>query len=285
MRAVQTVRAARATPSRRPLLLGEALVVVVLVFIYDRIRDFSATRSVLAVANGRDVLRLETGWHLDFEAPLNSWLSHHAAGEMFAGWYYQLMHLTATLGVLVWCYWRHPSVYRRARNGLIAINAVGLAVFWILPVAPPRLLPGTGFVDSAIVSGAATHAATVRPDLFAAMPSLHVAWATWVGMQVVAATRHAVGRSLAITHGVLTSVIVVATANHYVLDVLAGALVAAVAAVAVRVTVWATVRVRRPRVPFAYVPRARRRGTSADRPAAPLRPEGQRPLGRVGSDL
>lgn len=283
MRAVQAVRAGWATPTRRPHLLGEALVVAVLVFVYDRIRDFSATRSVLAVANGRDVLRLETDWHLDIEGPLNTWLSHHAAGEMFAGWYYQLMHLTATLGVLVWCYWRHPSVYRRARNGLVAINAVGLAVFWILPVAPPRLLPGTGFVDTAIVTGAATHAATVRPDLFAAMPSLHVAWATWVGMQVVAATRHTVGRALAVSHGVLTSVIVVATANHYVLDVLAGALVAALAAATVRVSVWAGGRVRPRRVAFAYIPLARRRGGPAGRPAAPVGTDGQ-PLGPVGSD-
>ena len=63
--------------------------------------------------------------------------------------YYQLAHLTVTLVVLCLVYIRRPAVYRAARNALILINVIGLVVFWLYPVAPPRLLPGSGFIDVA----------------------------------------------------------------------------------------------------------------------------------------
>lgn len=218
----------RAERQLRPLVAGEVLVVLVLVAVYDRIRDVAATRAGQAMGDARQVLSVESWLHLDVERSLNTWLSHVDTAEWLAAWYYQLMHLTVTLGVLVWIYARHPSVYRPARNALITINAIGLLVFWLLPVAPPRLLPG--FVDSGVVTGATENVAHVSPDLYAAMPSLHVGWVTWVVLQVFLATTSRTLRGMAVTHGVLTSLIVVATANHFVLDVVAGVAVAFLAA-------------------------------------------------------
>jgi len=165
---------------RRPALVGEALVVLVLVFAYDRIREFATARADLAIANGRRLLSIESWLHVDFEPTINRLLSHHSGWEVLASWYYQLMHLTVTLVVLLWLYWRREAAYRSARNALIGINTVALIVFWVLPVAPPRLIPGAGFIDSTVVSDVADKATTVSPDLYAAMPSLHIAWATWV---------------------------------------------------------------------------------------------------------
>ena len=209
----------------RPRLLGEILVVAVLVLVYDRIRDFSGTRSVLAVANGRHVLVVERLLHVDVEHRANQILAIHPLLADWASWYYQVAHLTVTLLVLLWVYLRHPSAYRPARNALLGINLVGLLVFWVLPVAPPRLLPGAGFVDLAVTSGVADRTTTVSPDLYAAMPSLHVAWAVWVALQVLVLSRSRLFRSLAFGHAALTCLIVLATANHYVLDVLSGAAV------------------------------------------------------------
>jgi len=111
-------------------------------------------------------------------------------------------------------------------------------VFWVLPVAPPRLIPGAGFIDSAVVTDVADKATTVSPDLYAAMPSLHVAWATWVALQVLFISRNRVARVLGVAHVVITCLAVMATANHYLLDVVAGYALAAV-------VVWSC----RPRTP------------------------------------
>jgi PAP2 superfamily len=214
---------------KRPALLGEVAVVLVLVFAYDRIRDFSAARAGLAIANGRRILSTESWLHIDVEPALNRVLSQHHGFEVVASWYYQLMFLSGTLAVLLWVYWRHPEGYRPARNALVAINAAALVVFWLLPVAPPRLIPGAGFVDSTVITGVADKATTVSPDLYAAMPSLHIAWATWVAFQVLLLTSNRWGRRLAVAHVIITCLAVMATANHYVLDVVAGALLGAAA--------------------------------------------------------
>jgi hypothetical protein len=218
-----------ADPLRRPPVLGELLVVLGLVVVYDRVRDVATTRADLAVRNAAHILSWESGAGIDLEHRLNAALAGHQPLQSAAAWYYQLAHLSVTLTVLLWCYWRRPALYRASRNALVLINAAALAVFWLYPVAPPRLLPGAGFVDSAVVSGVAERATTVSPDLYAAMPSLHLAWATWVALLVVRATSNRVARALAYLHVVLTSVVVMATANHYVLDLAAGCLLAVAA--------------------------------------------------------
>jgi hypothetical protein len=227
------LRQLRPRAERRPLLLGEIAVVVLLVWVYDRIRDIAETRASMAMDDARRVLDIESWLHIDGEHAFNDWLSAHLTLQWAACWYYQLMHLTVTLLVLVWLYARRPVAYRSARNALILVNAIGLAVFWLVPVAPPRLLGG--FVDSGVVSGISDHVTHVSPDLYAAMPSLHIGWATWVLMQVFAATTNRVAHGLVIAHLAITTIVVMATANHFVLDVAAGAVVALLAVAGARV--------------------------------------------------
>lgn len=217
----------RKAAGSRPLLVGELTVVVVLVSVYDRIRDIATTRADLAFADAARLLRVESWLHLDVEHVLNQWLAAHWHVEWAASVYYQLMHLTVTLGVLGWLYLARPDRYRSARTALVSVNALGLGVFWLMPVAPPRLL--AGFVDSGAVTGVAAHTAHVSPDLYAAMPSLHVAWATWVLLQVWPAVRSRVVRRLVAAHCAVTVVVVVSTGNHFVLDVLAGVVTALLA--------------------------------------------------------
>lgn len=225
-------RAAKVSKANRPMLLGEIAVIVALVFLYDRVRDVATTRAAMAYQDARWLLDVEARLHLNFEGPLNRWLSAHWDVQWLASWYYQLMHLSVTLVVLVWLYVQRPQSYRTARNALIAVNVLGLVVFWLRPVAPPRLLPG--FVDSGLVTGVAEHATHVAPNVYAAMPSLHVGWAVWVVLQVWAAGAARWMKALVALHVVLTVVVVLATANHYLLDVVAGVAVATLAAYLVR---------------------------------------------------
>src|ERR1700761_8826876 len=106
----------------RPHLLGELLVVLVLVKVYDVVRSFAATRESTALKHGRSVLSLEQHLHLDVEHQLNHWLLRsRILTDAAAGWY-QFIHLTITLVVLGCCYWWRADVYRRARNSLVLIN-------------------------------------------------------------------------------------------------------------------------------------------------------------------
>lgn len=234
--------AAELTPARpapsarsraRPYFVGELLIVLCLVKVYDWIRSFESVRESAALRHGEELVRLERWLHLDWELAPNLWIAHHELLESAAIWWYQLTHIGGTLIVLVWCYLRAPKVYRQARNALVATNVVGLLVFLILPVMPPRLLPGAGFVDSVADAGfGVTHAGPVPADQYAAMPSLHLAWATWVAVVAITLLRGRPWRWVFLAYPAMTATAVVVTANHYVVDIIAGVAVALAALVA-----------------------------------------------------
>jgi PAP2 superfamily len=215
---------------RRAALPGELAIIAVLVLCYDRIRDLAPTRRALSLHNGLELLGLERHLKINVELPVNLWLAaHHQMAEL-ASWYYQLAHLTVTLVVLVVCYIRRPDVYRPARNALVLINVIALPVFLIYPVAPPRLLSGSAFIDVTRMTGVAAASNTSAPDPYAAMPSLHTAWAVWVTVVAILLVRTWWVRLLWVIYPLITVTVIVSTGNHYVVDALAGAAVALVSA-------------------------------------------------------
>jgi hypothetical protein len=206
----------------RPGLAGELAIICVLLFAYDRIRDLSSASPATAFAHGIDVLSVERALHFDLELSFNLWVSSHHAVALAASLYYQFAHLSVTLTVLAICYVWYPAVYRPARNALLLINAAGMLVFWLVPTAPPRLLPGTGFVDTSLVEGVSTPVRGESVNQFAAMPSLHIAWAVWTAViAMIMLNRHNV-RYVCMVYPVLTTLAVVGTANHFLLDVVCG---------------------------------------------------------------
>ncbi len=101
-------------------------------------------------------------------------------------YYYATLHFIVTIGVLVWLFVKRPHIYRGARTVLFATTLIGLAGFYLYPLAPPRLLPQYGYVDTLVKFH--TWGSLADPDIakhsnqFAAMPSLHIAWALWCGI-------------------------------------------------------------------------------------------------------
>jgi len=185
-------------------------------------------------------LDAETALSINVERWFNTLLSQHDQWQILASMYYQVAHGAVTLTMLCVLWWWHPRKYRDARNALIGTNVVALIIFWLLPVAPPRLLPDAGFVDSGVITGLAQSVSTVYPNQFAAMPSLHVAWAVWVALQVMRITPNKAARCVAVAYPVVTSLVVIATGNHFVLDVVAGA------ALAFALVWWAPILAWRP---------------------------------------
>lgn len=233
-------------PARPPLGI-ELLVVLALVRVYDWIRTLPAERRGRALDNAQHIWSLERWLGLDWEQAANSWLTRHQAIQFLAAGWYQLTHLSVTLTILAWCYWRRPDIYRPARNALVGINLVGLGVFAVLPVMPPRLLPTGEFVDSVAAAGLGTApAGPITPDQYGAMPSLHLAWATWALVVALVLAGRSASRWLWLAYPTTTGVVVILTANHFILDVFAGVGVAIAAlsgaGLVRRPARWATVR-------------------------------------------
>lgn len=211
----------------RPRIIGELAVVLVLLWAYDLIRGHADVREMAAMRNGRQLLDFERWLGIDIELAANLWTTQQTALSLAASYWYQFTHLSMTLGVLGWCWWRRAGSYRRARNALVLTNVFGLSFFMLYPVAPPRFLPGFGFVDSVANAGFGhTHGGPVTADQFGAFPSLHLAWAVWTAVVAHRLVRATTLRWLWLCYPMITAVVVVVTGNHYLLDVLAGALIA-----------------------------------------------------------
>lgn len=222
----------RAFLARRPSLLPELVVVVVLLRVYDLVRHAAMLRIPTALANGQGLLDLERTLRLDPERAMDLWAGRHALWDWLAVHWYQYSHVFGTMTVLLLVWLWRPDRYRALRSALVLTNVIGLAVFLLVPVAPPRLLPGEGFRDAMALAGYSPSHVHVAADQYGAMPSLHVAWALWVAVSLgvlLPRWRRAVW-----LYPATTSVAVLLTGNHYLLDVAAGGAASVLALVAAR---------------------------------------------------
>ncbi|MFI6352227.1 phosphatase PAP2 family protein [Streptomyces sp. NPDC050743] len=185
-----------------------------------------------AVRNGVGILHAEQLAHLDPEHWFNRLFSNHALLGIPADFAYASLHYIVTPAVMVWLWRRHAAHYRVARTWLMISTLIGLVGFAVLPTAPPRLLSGGhGFIDTMAQYSSygwwGTDASAPRglghlTNQYAAMPSLHVGWSLWCGLMLFRLGRHWLVRTLGIVYPVVTTLVVLGTANHYLMDTAAG---------------------------------------------------------------
>lgn len=222
----------------RPNLLLELLLLRVTYAAYSQVRlaaagggGNSAGRAE-AEENGMQVYDVERVLHLDIER----WVNHTVVG---IGWlrdffdhYYTSFHFAVPLAVLAVLYRRRPGDYRWARSALGFATLLALVGFWLYPLAPPRLMPTLGFIDT--VHGTQDFSQpdygtlTALTNQYAAMPSLHFGWSLWCGLVIAVLARRWWMKALGLLHPLFTLAAIVATANHWVLDAAGGAVVVAV---------------------------------------------------------
>lgn len=214
----------------------ELAVLVIGDVVYERIRAMAPTREALAFRNADRLLSLEPTAVQRFELWLNGMVERHHWLALGTGYYYFTLHLTVTASLLAWLWWSRPDTYPTARSALLLLSYGGLVFFWLLPVAPPRLvIPDTFDTLAELGLGVEPGQTHGLVNEFAAFPSLHVGWAIWCAWALVLATRHRL-RHLAWVYPALTTYVVVATGNHYLIDVVAGAAAFALVILAVGVT-------------------------------------------------
>jgi hypothetical protein len=206
------------------LLVRELVLVVALLLLYKYARFLGRDHVSAALDNARDVIGIERSLGVFSEARLQDLVLSDTGLIRFLNSYYLVAHVVMTVAAFVWLYVRHPSTYRRFRDVMIVITLSGMAVHLLLPLAPPRMFPHLGFVDTAKVLGPASYGAGSPykgfANQFAAMPSLHFGWALVIAWAVLLATKSR-WRYLVIAHPVITLAAIVLTANHYWLDAVA----------------------------------------------------------------
>ncbi|MGH9166161.1 MAG: phosphatase PAP2 family protein [Acidimicrobiales bacterium] len=200
--------------------------------VYTLIRNEGVAGSSVAAAlhHARQVVGVERLLGSFHEETVQEWFLGWRGFISFWNVYYGTAHFVVTVGVLVWLFRRQPVRYPLWRNTLAATTGLALLGFAFYPLMPPRLLPaGYGFVDTLKVVGGLwsfdSGAVAKVSNQYAAMPSLHAAWATWCALVVAPALRRPWARSAVFAYPAATVFAVVVTANHYWLDALGGLVV------------------------------------------------------------
>jgi hypothetical protein len=211
---------------RRPQWWQEIAIIAIGYWLYSIGRNAVPEHVSSAVLHGRTVQHLQAKLHLNFELSVNQFIARHEVLAQMMDYYYATLHFVITAAVMVWLFIAHPRVYRGARTVLFATTIIGLAGFYLYPLAPPRLLPQYGYIDTLIKFH--TWGSFADPDIakhsnqYAAMPSLHIGWALWCAIAVFFCARRLWVRLAALTYPVFTLMVIVGTANHFILDAVGG---------------------------------------------------------------
>lgn len=220
---------------RRPRWWAELSLIAVVYAAYSGGRLLVKGDEASAVEHGLAILRLEEGLGIDAEHPLNRLFTDVPALGIPADFAYASLHYLVTPAVLVWLFRRRPAHYRAARTWLMLSTLLGLVGFTLLPTCPPRLLDAAhGFTDTMAEfasygwwggEASAPRGLGGLTNQYAAMPSLHVGWALWCGVMLWRYGRTPLTKALGVAYPLVTALVVMGTANHYLLDAVAGAAV------------------------------------------------------------
>jgi len=201
-------------------------------YAYRLVRGLVDGRAAVAFENSRTLMDAERALGTFFEPSLQAWALSEEWIVTGANWMYVNSHFAITTGFLIWLYVARNHAFYFVRNMFMVAMSLALVLYVVYPTAPPRFLPEWGFTDTvaAFVGEAAEQSATVLYNPFAAVPSMHVAFALMIA---VPAARLVTSRSLKLAWAVyplVVTFVVVVTANHFWLDAAFGAIVAAASA-------------------------------------------------------
>lgn len=227
----------------------QLLVWIAFYFAYNITRGLADRNVAAAFENGEWIARTESRLGTLFEPSLQRAFDSSLMTTLMSSTYW-LSQFVVVGVALFWVYVRHHRHFAFFRNWLIVANLTGLACYVLVPTAPPRMLPEWGFTDTLAESGAIDHGSVGRlANQFAAMPSLHVMDAFIVGVTLALLVRRPVLKVLWLVWPAWVAFAVLATGNHYWLDLAAGIAIAVLAAVALRPAQVAQLWSRRPRSP------------------------------------
>ena len=202
---------------------------------YRLVRGLVEGDANAAFAHARDLISIERGMHLFVEPSIQAWASGSHFVMVLASWLYVNAQSSITIAALLYLYLRHNRNFYFVRNMFMIAMAIALVGYMVFPTAPPRFMPEWGFIDTVsdftpvnVSHTSASMSALFNP--YAAVPSMHVAFALMIGWPLARLVRSSIVRVLWIVYPFLMTFVIVVTANHFILDALLGALTAGASA-------------------------------------------------------
>lgn len=204
-------------------------------FAYRLVRGLVEGDANAAFAHARDLISLESSLHVFVEPSIQAWASGSHVLMVCASWLYVNAQTTVTLSALLYVYLRHNGSFYFVRNMFMIAMAIALVGYVVFPTAPPRFMPEWGFIDSVsdFTGVHVNHASGTMTAMFnpyAAVPSMHVAFALMIGWPLAKLSKHRVVKAAWLLYPFLIAFVIVATANHFIVDALLGALTAGASA-------------------------------------------------------
>jgi PAP2 superfamily len=192
--------------------------------------DYSA-----AFAHARDLIALERGMHLFVEPSVQAWASGSHVVMTICSWIYVNAQTSVTIGALIYLYLRHNKSFYFVRNMFMIAMAIALIGYIVFPTAPPRFMPEWGFVDSVadfthVSINEHSSSVSAITNLYAAVPSMHVAFALMIGWTLARLVRSPFARVAWTIYPFMMAFVIIVTANHFILDALLGAVTAGASA-------------------------------------------------------
>jgi membrane-associated phospholipid phosphatase len=196
---------------------------------YETVRGIADGNDAIAFDHARSIVDFEQGLGLFFEPHLQSWAMNHRILVDFANFMYVNSHFVITTSVLVWLYLRHNRQFYFVRNMFMVAMVLALVGYLAMPTAPPRFLPELGFVDTISYYADVHHDSafvTLFFNPYAAVPSMHVAFALMLAAPTMRLVRRRALKVLWAVYPLVVALVVIVTGNHWWFDTVAGALVA-----------------------------------------------------------
>ena len=206
--------------------LHEIALVVLAALTYFGVRNLTVGAAAEAFTNAERLMRVEANLRLDWERALQDALLDHDWVVTFFNWIYIWGHWPVIITVGIVLYRTRRDRYLLLRNAMFLSGAIGFLLFALLPVAPPRLFD-QALIDT-VTKQSEAYRALQPPGLtnqYAAFPSLHFGWNLLLGIVVYGSTRRVLPRVLSILGPAAMALAVVVTANHFVVDLVGGALI------------------------------------------------------------
>ncbi|MBI5288685.1 MAG: phosphatase PAP2 family protein [Chloroflexi bacterium] len=196
-------------------------------FAYFLVRGRTEGSHAEAVANSHKAVDLEKGMGFFWEPSIQDRIVDHQWIVTLANWMYIYGHWPLIAIVSSWLLWKHRDAFTLFRSAFFISGAIGVAVFVLFPVAPPRLAD-IGVVDTVTLHSSAYRVLqpTAFTNQYAAVPSLHFGWDLLIGLALVTNARWLAVRIFGAIVPVLMFAAIVLTANHYIFDAVAGGAVA-----------------------------------------------------------
>jgi hypothetical protein len=201
--------------------------------LYETVRGIAESNPAVAFSNARTIVDLEQHTGLFFEQGLQAWAMGQRVLIDMANFMYVNSHFVLTTGALVWLYLRHNDRFYFVRNMFMVAMALALVGYVLMPTAPPRFFPELGFVDTIAYYVNVKHDSGLVALFFnpyAAVPSMHVAFALMVSVPALLVVRNRVAKVLWSVYPLLVTFVVLVTGNHWFMDAVAGAFVAGMSA-------------------------------------------------------